>query len=92
MKRNSILIVGLLLAALRSSLMADENAPSDSPKIGNLPAAKVLFLDPQTPCQPFKTQRMLLFPPLIPLPSLLPLTRSRSFLCPTFDLSIVQQP
>lgn len=44
MKRNSILIVGLLLATVQSSLMANENAPSASPKIGNLPAAKVLFL------------------------------------------------
>ena len=43
MKRSSILVVGLLLAALRSSLMANENALPASPKIGSLPAAQVLF-------------------------------------------------
>jgi len=44
MKLVRFLLLFLLLVVFRNSLWADENASSPRPKIGSLPASKVLFL------------------------------------------------
>ncbi len=44
MKLRTVLVICLLLPAIPVSLVADDKVPSISPRIGSLPAARVLFL------------------------------------------------